>query len=69
MTHHDIKKLAARRPFRPFSIHLTDGQVLDVRREEEIGLHPHTKKTVVVFEPDGGYWIIDIGQIATLQVA
>jgi hypothetical protein len=69
MTHQEIKKAASRRPFRPFGLRLPDGELVQVRRENEIGIHPRTKKTVVIFESGGTYRILDVALITELHHA
>ncbi|MCI0534714.1 MAG: hypothetical protein L0Z50_05755, partial [Verrucomicrobiales bacterium] len=66
MTLRDIRKAASPRPFRPFTLHLSSGQAVEVLREEYIALHPKAK-SIVVFAADGDYHIIDLSQIASIQ--
>jgi hypothetical protein len=69
MTHSEIKQAALRRPFRPFALRLTDGQLLEIDRQDRIALHPKTTKTVVVFDDAGTYRIVDVRLVTELQVA
>jgi len=69
MTHQAIKHALERRPFRPFQLRLSDGSLVDIERENQLGLHPHTKKTVVYFDPDGGYHILDMALVTALHAA
>lgn len=63
-----IKKAAERRPFRPFSLRLADGSQVQIPRENYAAVHP-AGKTMIVFEDDGGYRILDIARITELQTA
>ena len=66
MTHKPIKDAVTRRPFRPFTIHVDGGRNIDVCREDEVVLHPKTKRTMILFV-DEGVEIIDIGHISALH--
>ena len=66
MTHKRIKDAVTRRPFRPFTIHVDDGRSIEIRSDDEVVLHPKTKKTMILFI-DEGVQIIDIGHISALQ--
>ena len=68
MTHHEIKKAATCRPFRPFAIRLSDGEVVIVQREQEIAINPHSKKTVIVFDPDGTVRLLNVAQVTELAM-
>ncbi|MCI0534257.1 MAG: hypothetical protein L0Z50_03410 [Verrucomicrobiales bacterium] len=69
MTHQEIKKAAGRRPFRPFAIRLSDGEVVAVQREQEIAINPHNRKTVVVFDTDGTVRVLDVAQVTELALS
>lgn len=56
----------AQRPFRRFSVRLTDGELLPIRGEHTAAVHPKGK-TMIIFEEDGGYRIIDLALITELQ--
>ena len=47
MTYQRLKMLVDRRPFAPFSLHLADDDVVEVRSPEFIWLHP-SKRVVFV---------------------
>jgi len=69
MTHQEIKKAAARRPFRPFTINLSDGQAVTVQRDHEIAMHPHNKKIVIVFDVDGSVRLLNVAQVTELALS
>ncbi len=67
MTREMIQKALAQRPFRPFSVRLTDGRLVPIKGEDSAAVHPNGE-TMIVFE-EGGYRIIDIPLITELQTA
>ncbi len=68
MTREAIEEALKRKPFRPFSIRLTDGQLVQVSEEHRAAIHPDVE-TMVIFQPGGGYRILDIPLITELQAA
>jgi len=56
------------RPFRRFSVRLTDGRLVQIKDEHTAAVHPKGN-TMIVFEEKGGYRIIDIALISELQTA
>ena len=68
MTREVIQRAMAQKPFRRFSIRLTDGRLVQIRDEHTAAVHPKGN-TVIVLEEKGGYRIIDIGLITELQTA
>ena len=67
MTTEAIKDAIQRRPFRPFSVRLADGSEIQLQNQDYVALHP-AGKTFVIFEPDGGYRIVDIPLVTDLSV-
>jgi len=67
MTSEAIKTAVQRRPFRPFSVRLTNGSQIQVPSEDNVAIHPDDK-TFVIFEPAGGYFIVDIPLVTDLSV-
>ncbi len=67
MTTEVVKAAIQRRPFRPFSVRLADGSEIQIQSQEHVALHP-TGKTFIIFEPDGGYRIVDIPLVTDLSV-
>jgi hypothetical protein len=68
MTRRAIEKAIRQKPFRRFKVRLTDGELVEVDEEHVAALHPRGK-TMIIFEADGGYRIIDISLITELQTA
>ena len=68
MTREAIEEAMNRRPFRPFSLRLADGQLVQIQTEHLARVHPFAE-TMVIFEPKGGYRILDIPLITELQAA
>jgi hypothetical protein len=67
MTIEAIKTAVLKRPFRPFSVRTADGQQIPVQNQDHVALHPDGK-TFVIFEPNGGYRIVDIPLVTDLLV-
>ena len=58
MTAKTLKELRDTTPFKPFDIHLADGQVLPVVTLDHLFFMPGTSEFMVVL-PDGGFHIVD----------
>ena len=56
------------KPFRRFSVRLSDGELVEIKGEHTAAVHPKGK-TMIIFDEDGGYRIIDIALITELQTA
>ena len=67
MTTEVIKDAIQKRPFRPFSVRLADGSEIQVEDQDYVALHP-AGKTFIIFEPNGGYRIVDIPLVTDLSV-
>jgi hypothetical protein len=67
MTHQALKGLITMRPFRPFSLLVSSGLVIEIASEDSIMLHPKSKRVAVVFEDDGGFKIVDLESVEVLQ--
>ena len=67
MTVEALRTAVQRRPFRPFSVRLADGSEIQIQSQDNVALHP-AGKTFVIFEPDGGYRIVDIPLVTDLSV-
>lgn len=61
-----VRKLVRREPFRPFVIHLTDGQEVSVASRDSIACSPQGH-SVVVAQPDDRLTIIDVSRISEVQ--
>ena len=68
MTRQVVQKAMTQKPFRRFSVRLTDGRLVPIKDEHTAAVHPKGN-TMIIFEEKGGYRIIDIGLITELQTA
>ena len=55
-------------PFKPLELHLTSGRTLPVTTPDHLLFSPRGD-LVVLFPPDGGICVIDLAQIAVINVA
>jgi hypothetical protein len=67
MTTEAIKDAIQKRPFRPFRVRLANGDEIQIQSQDYVALHP-VGKTFIIFEPDGGYRIVDIPLVTDLSV-
>jgi hypothetical protein len=67
VTSEAIRTAVQNRPFRPFSLRLANGLQIQIEEQDRVALHPDGK-TFVIFEPNGGYRIVDIPLVADLLV-
>ncbi len=58
MRRENIEKALNRKPFRPFFIRLTDGELVPIEEEHRAAIHPFAE-TIIIFEAKGGcgLWI------------
>ncbi len=68
MTRQVLRKALERKPFRRFSVRLTDGELVRIKSDHSAAVHPKGE-TMVIFEDDGSYRIVDIALITKLQAA
>ena len=68
MKRETIEEAIRRKPFRPFSMRLTDGQLVEVKPSHLAAVHPFAD-TTVIFEVKGACRILDIPLITELQAA
>jgi hypothetical protein len=64
MTVTELKDLATRRPFEPFTIHMNDGSRLSVKQPDDIFLHRGWKFNALVMLQGGRFSIIYTRNIA-----
>lgn len=67
MSINEIKSLAERRPFRPFTIRFENGDVLNIIASTELLFPQNKRNTVLVFEFGGRMWIFDVEAVTALQ--
>lgn len=67
MTVERLRNLYEAQPFRPFIIHTSDGREVPVRHREFLALGP-AGRTVIVYQPDESFDIIDLLLVTDLEV-
>lgn len=63
----ELRKLMHVAPFQPFIIQLADGRQFRVHHLDYIATSP-TGRSAVLYEDDGGFEIIDLLLVASLEV-
>ena len=63
----DIRAMRNRAPFRPFQIHLTNGEVLPVNHPE-IMLLPSDEREMFVVWTEKSWNLVDVTQVARVSV-
>ncbi|MBM4046012.1 MAG: hypothetical protein FJ279_12920 [Planctomycetes bacterium] len=67
MTIEAIRQLYEATPFRPFVIHLADGRKVDVKHREFMAAAP-SGRTIIVYQPDDSFNVIDLLLVTDLEV-
>jgi hypothetical protein len=67
MTVTEFRILLHAEPFRPFIMHLADGRSVPVRHRE-FALPSPSGRTVIVYQPDDSFEIIDLLLVTSLSV-
>jgi hypothetical protein len=67
MTVTEFRTLLHAEPFRPFIMHLADGRSVPVRHRE-FALPSPSGRTVIVYQPDDSFEIIDLLLVTSLSV-
>jgi hypothetical protein len=67
MTIEQLRRLYEAEPFRPFLIHLADGRMITVRHREFLATSP-SGRTIIVYQPDDSFNIIDLLLVTSLEV-
>ncbi len=62
-----FRDLYGAQPFRPFVIHLADGREIRVHHREFLALGP-TGRTVIVYQPDESFSIVDLLLVTDLEI-
>lgn len=68
MTSEQFKATIRLQPFRPFTIRMADGRTFPVDHPDFIALSP-SGRTVIIFQRDDSYSILDLLLISELEVA
>jgi hypothetical protein len=66
VTIEQVRRAYETRPFRPFIMHLADGRDISVHHNEYIALSP-SGRTVIVYEPDESFNIVDLLLVTDLE--
>jgi hypothetical protein len=67
MTIEQLRNLHQARPFQAFTIHLADGRHLTVQHQEFLLPSP-SGRTVILFQPDDSFNVIDLLLVTDLEV-
>lgn len=67
MTVKEVRNLYEARPFKPFILHLADGRAIPVEHPELMLLAPDGR-TIVVYQLDSSFNIIDLPLVTGLEV-
>ncbi len=67
MTIEQVKQLYNAAPFQPFVIYLADGRRIPVKHREFMATSP-SGRTIVVYEEDDSFNIIDLLLVTSLEV-
>jgi hypothetical protein len=68
MTIEQFKTTLHLQPFRPFTIRMADGRTFQVSHPDFVAQSP-SGRTVIVFQPDESYSVLDLLLMTELQVA
>ena len=63
----DLKKMRSRAPFRPFQIHLTNGEILLVEHPENMSM-PEDEAEMFVVWTQHDWNLVEAGQVARVSV-
>ena len=64
----DLKKMRDRAPFRPFNVHLTNGEVLPIEHPENMSA-PEDQDDLLVIWTKGDWNLVEARQVARVSVA
>jgi hypothetical protein len=67
MTSEQFQSTLRLQPFRPFMIRMADGRTFDVVHPDFVAQSP-SGRSVVVFQPDDSYSVLDLLLMTELQV-
>ena len=67
MTTEQFRATLHLQPFQPFTIRMADGRTFDVAHPDFVAQSP-SGRTVVVFQPDDSYSLLDLLLMTELQV-
>jgi hypothetical protein len=67
MRHDQLRELLRSQPFRPFTIHLPEGRIVQIVHHDFALLSPDGR-TLLAYGPDNSFNMIDVMLIACIQV-
>lgn len=67
MTSEQFRATLHMQPFRPFTIRMADGRAFEVSHPDFVAQSP-SGRTVIVFQPDESYSVLDLLLMTELQV-
>jgi hypothetical protein len=67
MTTEQFRATLHLQPFRSFTIRMADGRAFDVTHPDFVALSP-TGRTVIVFQPDDSYSVLDLLLMTELSI-
>lgn len=67
MTAEQFRNTLHQQPFRPFTIHLSDGRAFHVAHPDFVAQSP-SGRTVIVFKTDESYSVLDLLLFSELEV-
>jgi hypothetical protein len=67
LTIEQLKHVYGATPFRPFVLHLADGREITVRSPEFMASSP-SGRTIIVYQPDDSFNIIDLLLVTDIEV-
>lgn len=68
MTIEQVKQFYNAKPFQPFQMHMADGRHVKVASREFLAAAP-SGRTVVVYDPDDSFHVIDLLLVTGLKVS
>jgi hypothetical protein len=68
MTIEQLRVVLQATPFRPFTLHLTDGRHLHVPHREFLA-HSPSGRTIIVYHDDDSFSVIDLLLVTELEVS
>ncbi len=67
MTIEQLRLAARAKPFKPFTVCLTDGRRLDVTHPEILSMAPEAARTFIIWGPGENYRVVDLLLVTTLD--
>jgi hypothetical protein len=67
MTIEQLRRAHQARPFKPFTLFLTDGRTMEVRYPEVLAVFP-AGRSIILTQPDDSYDVIDLLLVTSLHI-